>query len=113
MPAYSSWFFLFIVIVIIFMQRKRRITIAAAVKKHLSKKGGKNNMSDIISRYLNKRVIIYTISNENGEVGVITEIKDNWVVLNCSGTDQIFNSEYITRIKEYPEKAKKKSGSAG
>ena len=63
-------------------------------------------MYEVISRFVGKEVIITTMNSETTSVnGVVTEVKDNWVILDTHnfGMDAI-NIDYITRIREYPRK---------
>lgn len=66
----------------------------------------REKMYELISRFIGKEVIITTMNSETISVnGTVTEVKDNWVVLDTKnyGMDAI-NIDYITRIREYPRK---------
>ena len=70
-------------------------------------------MNELINKFLNKDVIIYSMSSENACVeGIITDITENWItVKDKTDCEQIINLEYVTRIREYPKNknGKKKS----
>lgn len=64
-------------------------------------------MYELISRFIDKEVIITVMNSETvGVTGFVREVKDNWVVLETTdkGLDAL-NIDYITRIREYPRKA--------
>lgn len=64
-------------------------------------------MNELLSKFIGKRCII-TRMNSEVIIATITEVKDNWVAVesDTNGLDMI-NADYITRIYEYPQKAKK------
>lgn len=105
-PSYFVIYFILIMF-LISTRRKKRVNAALAVKK-LRKKGAVT-MSEIVSRYLDKLCIIYTLNGDPIQ-GTVVEIKDNWVVVKPETVEEteIINVEYITRIREYPMKNGKK-----
>lgn len=67
-------------------------------------------MNELIKNYIGKEVIVYT-SSTSGVTGTVTKIEDNWVELeDKNGQKQIVNTDYVSRIQEYPrnKKGKKK-----
>ena len=71
-------------------------------------------MNELIKKYIGKEVIIYT-SSASGVTGTVTAIEDNWVEIeDKNGQKQIVNSDYVSRIQEYPrnKKGKEKDGNS-
>lgn len=70
-------------------------------------------MNELIKKFLDKEVFIYSMSSENSCVeGTLTDITDNWITIKDRiDCEQIINLEYVTRIREFPrnKNGKKKS----
>ncbi len=62
-------------------------------------------MNELIKKFIDKEVIIYSMSSENSCVeGTLTGITDNWItVKDKTDCEQIINLEYVTRVREYPK----------
>ena len=59
-------------------------------------------MNELIKNYIGKEIIVWT-SSSNGITGTITRLEENWVELEDNlGNKQIINTDYISRIQEYP-----------
>lgn len=59
-------------------------------------------MNELVKGYIGKEVIVWAGSS-SGVTGTITKIEDNWVeVEDKNGNKQILNTDYISRIQEYP-----------
>ena len=103
----NNWWFWFIIFFILFVipaQRARRIMQAKIARNNrIKRKKGVFTMNELIKNYIGKEVIIYTASS-SGVTGTVTKIEDK------SGNKQIVNTDYISRIQEYPrnKKGKKK-----
>ena len=59
-------------------------------------------MNELIKSYIGKEVIIWAGSS-SGVTGTLTKIEENWVeVEDKDGNKQILNTDYISRVQEYP-----------
>lgn len=112
-PTIWIWIFLplFIMLFTQYQTQKRENQrhILKAIKSH-KKKGGAD-VGEVIKRFIGKECII-TIMNEN-VIGIIEAMEDNWIVISSieSGTKdgtEIINTDYISRIREYPKNKKGK-----
>ncbi|MCI5903592.1 MAG: hypothetical protein MRZ61_00440 [Oscillospiraceae bacterium] len=68
-------------------------------------------MNELIQKFIGKECLIYCINSETSVEGVIQELKDGWITVVKEDSEEIINTEYIVRIREYPrnKKGKKKS----
>ena len=111
MQYWWLWFILFLVLFVLPAQRARQLRQLRIAKKNRNKrKKGVFTMNELIKNYIGKEVVIYTASS-SGATGTVTKIEDNWIELeDKSGNKQIVNTDYISRIQEYPrnKKGKKK-----
>ncbi|WP_296725026.1 hypothetical protein [Ruminococcus sp.] len=105
------WFMIFMILFVIPAQRAtRHLQARIARKNRIKRKKGVFTMNELIKNYIGKEVIIYTHSS-SGVTGTVTRIEDNWIeVEDKYGNKEAVNSDYISRIKEYPrnKKGKKK-----
>ncbi len=58
-------------------------------------------MNELVKSYIGKEVIVWA-GNSSGVNGTITKIEENWVELEDKYGTQILNTDYISRIQEYP-----------
>ena len=110
MQYWWLWFILFLVLFILPAQRARQLRRIRIAKKNRNKRNkGEFTMNELIKNYIGKEVVIYV--STSGVSGTVTKIEDNWVeVENKNGQKQLLNTDYISRIQEYPrnKKGKKK-----
>lgn len=66
-------------------------------------------MTELIKNYIDKECIIYAF--ETQITGVIKEVTDKAVLIECKDGTQIINTDFIVRVREYPrdKNGKKKS----
>ena len=111
----SNWFIYFVIIylcIILPMIRRKKNAAVIATKKIKNKKLNKEErmkMYELLKRFIGKKCNISIMNSNSGILGTITEVQDNWVVINTdnNGTDAV-NIDYITQISEWPTKEKKK-----
>ncbi len=59
-------------------------------------------MNEMIKEYIGKEVIV-TEGYSTGVVGIAVRIEENWLEIeDKQGNKQIINTDYISRIQEYP-----------
>lgn len=63
-------------------------------------------MNEIIQRCLGKQCIIYMGGIGGDLTGVVEAVEGNWLSLRTSKTVETVNLDYISRIREVPEKKK-------
>ena len=106
--------FLIIIFLCVILPARRRKKTAAVImtKKIKNKKLNKEErmkMYELLKRFIGKKCHINVMNTSEGILGVISEVQDNWVVIETdSNTLETLNIDYITRIREWPNKEKKK-----
>lgn len=108
------WIMVAILFAIAFFYRRRQRTVVAAAVHHLKKsRKGFDYMEALAKQFIDKDVIIYTVSSDDGSINGVLKAVDGGGLLieDESGKLQAINLEYITRIREYPlnKKGKKKA----
>lgn len=104
---------LFIVCFLLFiicegLKQKRKY---AAVINHRLNHNNKEivRMKKLAEKFIGRDCLVYTITSDSNSVkGVITEVTDSGLLIDCNGNTQAVNLEYITRIQEWPKNAKGK-----
>lgn len=56
-------------------------------------------MNEIINEFLSKNCYI-TVSGYSQLKGIITKVKDNWMIVETKNGDEIVNLDYVASIKE-------------
>ena len=113
--SWIIWFIIFFCIILPMLRRRKTMAAMQAFKKKKSRmtKEERMKMYELVSRFVGKEVIITVMNSDSmGVTGVVTEVKDNWLVVDTKGNGlDAVNIDYITRIREYPRKenGKKKS----
>ncbi len=66
-------------------------------------------MSDMISEYIGKECLIYTMNSQL--TGVITRISDGWMSVDNGKETEAVNLDFVVRVRLYPrsKSGKKKS----
>lgn len=86
--------------------RRRRTMAALMITKRKRRKltlEERIKMNEIIKRFIGKECIVYTMMGESAQVqGTITDVQENWVVIDTGFGDDVVNIDYITRVREYP-----------
>lgn len=97
------WFILIIFLVIIPAARARQLRQVRVSKRNKAKRRkGEIIMNELVKSYIGKEVIIWAGSS-SGVTGTMTKIEENWVeVEDKNGNTQILNTDYISRIQDYP-----------
>ena len=101
---------LWLLFFVVFRQRSEQKT--AAVVHHIkNRKKEAEDMEALAKQFTGKECIIYTINSNDGSIaGIIREVSGGGLLLeDAQGQLQAVNLEYVTRIREYPRKGKKKS----
>ena len=101
-----NWYLWFIIFLLLFvipaMRARRRRRIRTAKRNRIKRRKGVNTMNEMIKEYIGKEVIV-TDGYSTGVVGVVVRVEENWLELEeKNGNKQIVNTDYISRIKEYP-----------
>ena len=61
-------------------------------------------MNELVKSYIGKEVIVWA-GTSSGVTGTAARIEENWLeVEDKDGNKQILNTDYISRIQEYPRK---------
>lgn len=103
----NNYIFLLIILwLFIRLEQRRKCKIAVVVNHRLNNKKGTVKMKTFAERFIGKECIIYTFSNIDAIKGVIKEVSDNGMLVDCKGNLRAINLEYITEIREYPKNSK-------
>lgn len=109
-----NYYLLFIIMfLIVFMLQLRKQKNAAIIRHRKNHKRQENKeMKELAQKFIGKDCLIYTIASSTEAIkGIITEITDSGLLVDCSGNLQAVNLEYVTRIREWPKNAKGKKKS--
>ncbi len=102
MQPWFWWILIFILLFVIPAKRAWQHRQAMVSKRNrIKRRKGENAMNELIKSYIGKEVIIWAGSS-SGVTGTITKIEENWVELEDKYGTQILNTDYISRIQEYP-----------
>ncbi|MBO6307915.1 MAG: hypothetical protein J6N70_03550 [Oribacterium sp.] len=101
--VFAPWIF----VSIILMQRRRRQEAIKAVIA-AARKGKKVMNSEVVRRFIGKKCDVSTLTNglECYHMTVV-DVTDNWLILEEKGAEQVINLEYVSKIVEIKDKAKK------
>ena len=81
-------------------RQHRQVTVSK--RNRLKRRKGENAMNELVKSYIGKEVIVWAGSS-SGVTGTATKIEENWLeVEDKDGNKQILNTDYISRIQEYP-----------
>ncbi|MBQ8176615.1 MAG: hypothetical protein IJ035_06220 [Oscillospiraceae bacterium] len=111
MNNYILFFLIIFFCIILPARRRREASAVIATKKIKNKKLNKEErmkMYELLKRFIGKKCNISIINSSAGILGTITEVQDNWVIVDTdsNGIDAI-NIDYITQISEWERKKKK------
>lgn len=91
-----------VIFVMIFLSKNNIIT-AFIVKRNIKRKRGiKENMNELLNNFIEKDCIIYCVNNTSVD-GIIKEVKENAVLIETRDGLQLINTDFITRVREYPK----------
>lgn len=66
-------------------------------------------MKELAQKFIGKDCLVYTNAIDCTSIkGVIKEVTENGLLIECDGNLQAVNLEYVTRIREWPKNAKGK-----
>lgn len=107
----STYFIIFFMLIVIFISARESNILATIALRRKKKGRNRQNMNELVLKYIGKKCIISTMSNSLGGsvTGIIKSVNDSWLEVEAqNGQTEIINSEYIIRIKEYPVNKKGK-----
>lgn len=106
---------LVMLLVVFFVLRESRRIRAAAVHHRSGRTDRKREMEQmkaLAERFVGKDCLVYTLASSTDVVkGVLVEVSDGGLLMNCNGNPQAVNLEFVTRIQEWPKNAKGKKKS--
>ncbi len=103
MQPWYWWFLIFLLLFIIPAIKTRRAHQAKIGRRNgIRRRKGENTMNELVKSYIGKEIIVWAGSS-SGVTGTMTKIEENWVEIeDKNGNTQILNTDYISRIQEYP-----------
>lgn len=106
MSSYLPIIMLFIILFILRKREKRELMLQIIRRKRTSERF---TMTELIKNYIDKECIIYAF--ETQITGIIKQVTDKAVLIECKDGTQIINTDFIVRVREYPrdKNGKKKS----
>ena len=104
MQPWSLWFVFFMMLVIIpSIRARKQQQIRLSKRNKLKRKKGGNVMNELIKSYIGKEIIVWT-NWSSGVSGTATRIEENWLeIQDKKGNLKLLNTDYISRIQEYPK----------
>lgn len=104
-----SYLPIFMLFLIIFLMRRRNEKGFAIRKIRKKKKGESSKMTELLKNFIDKECIIYAF--ETQITGIVKQVTDSAVLIECKDGTQIINTDFIVRVREYPrdKNGKKKS----
>lgn len=102
----QNWYFWFILMLILLViipaaRARQHRQVMVSKRNRLKRRKGENAMNELVKGYIGKEVIIWA-GNSSGINGTITKIEENWIEIEDKYGTQILNTDYISRIQEYP-----------
>lgn len=91
---------MFLPLFIVLIQNMQRKLASAASK---IRKGINTVMFETAKKFIGHKCLIRSIDN-NAEWGIIKEVTENAVIMDCNGKAHAINLEYITCIQENDKK---------
>ena len=100
----AIWVVFMAVIIVLLMKRRR----AAQRRRRRSRRRRAGNMSQaIIEQLLGKRCM-FDMEGLTSATGVLEKLDGNWLSLRMNDKLELVNLDYVTRIRELPEKKRRK-----
>lgn len=103
----TSFIIVMFLLIVLIKQRDEKYKAAAILSRRKNHKKEISEMRELAQKFVGKDCLIYTVTGL-GPKGVITEITENGLLLDCDGNVQAVNLEYVTCIREWPKNAKGK-----
>ena len=102
MNTWILWCLIFILLFVIPAKRAlQHRQVMVSKWNRIKRRKGENAMNELVKGYIGKEVIIWA-GNSSGINGTITKIEENWIEIEDKYGTQILNTDYISRIQEYP-----------
>ena len=102
MNTWILWCLIFILLFVIPAKRAlQHRQVMVSKRNRIKRRKGENAMNELVKGYIGKEVIIWA-GNSSGINGTITKIEENWIEIEDKYGTQILNTDYISRIQEYP-----------
>jgi len=100
----AIWVVFMAVIIVLLMKRRR----TAQRRRRRNRRRRAGNMSQaIIEQMLGKRCAL-DMEGLSGATGVLEKLDGNWISLRTDDKLELINLDYVTRIRELPEKTRRK-----
>lgn len=97
---WSIYICIFLPLLIVFIESMRRKRSSAASK---IRKGINTVMFETAKKFIGHKCLVRSIDN-NTEWGIIKEVTENAVIMDCNGKAHAVNLEYVTCIQENDKK---------
>ncbi len=96
--------FLIIFLILYLQYENKKVLLKQFIKSKNTQERFK--MLELAKRFMEKRCIIYTFNSQI--TGIIKEVTNGAILVEQSGVLEAVNLDFIVRIREYPQKQKKK-----
>lgn len=102
----AIWLCILLPLLIAITESRRRTKLIQKRAKSRRKERSMG-MNELIQRCLGKNCILYVGGGWDSNIsGVVESIEGNWLSVRTSKTVEVVNLDYISRIREIPEKKK-------
>ncbi len=103
----AIWFCIFLPLLLTLAENRRRRTQIIQKRARIGRKERREEMNELIQHCLGKRCLIHVGGGwESNVTGVVESIEGNWLSVRIDKTVEVVNLDYISRIRELPEKKK-------
>lgn len=87
---------MFVLLFIILPHRRR---IIQGVKHKMRARKGEIDMCELLKKYMGKNCVVSTGTFGINVIGIMREIKDNWIELETKKGKELINCEFVQNIK--------------
>lgn len=104
-----NWYLYFIIFFLLFIIPAIRQTDFIRQKRIRKRREMCPVTNEILKRFIGKKCSIVSYNSSFGEVGVIEDVSENWIVVTANnGAQKVVNSDYVMSVTEVVDKKKKK-----
>ena len=97
----STWIAIYLpmIVLLFIILPQQQLIYHAVISKIRKKKGGIIMTNELIQKYLGKRCQVSTGSYGIKVIGIIIDVKENWIEIETKKGLELVNSEFIQNIK--------------
>lgn len=93
---------IFMLFLILYLSRRNREMLARRVVTN-KRMENREKMFEAAKKFIGKKCVVYTF-NSDYVSGTVKDVTGGAIILDRKGNEEIINLDFVTRIKESPEK---------